>query len=70
MRLAHDRDVGMVYVYVQDPIPPGGVAQTISLAKPEAIGRDTFWLLNVDLDDRGRLVGVECSESAYGGSLP
>lgn len=54
MRVTHDRDTDMAYVYVKDPIEPGEAVRNI--AWPDGENMPAFIL---DLDAEGRLLGIE-----------
>ncbi|GHE33358.1 hypothetical protein GCM10017673_40370 [Streptosporangium violaceochromogenes] len=45
----YDPEAGATYVYLNGPIPPGGVARTVPL---EA-------LVNLDYGPDGRIIGIE-----------
>lgn len=45
----YDPQAGATYVYLDDPIPPGGVARTIEVDAT----------VNLDLDADGRVIGIE-----------
>lgn len=45
----YDPQAGATYVYLDGPIPPGGVART---AQVDA-------MVNLDLDADGRVIGIE-----------
>lgn len=48
-RYTHDVEVGATYVYLKHPIPDGGVARTVELKS----------MVNLDLDEDGRVIGIE-----------
>ncbi|MEV8639490.1 DUF2283 domain-containing protein [Streptosporangium sp. NPDC051023] len=45
----YDSEVGATYVYLNGPIPPGGVASTVEVDA----------MVNLDLDGDGRVIGIE-----------
>ncbi|MFE3455391.1 DUF2283 domain-containing protein [Nonomuraea sp. NPDC059194] len=49
-RWTYDPEAEAAYVYLRGPIPPGGVARTVSVDSP---------LVNLDLDESGRVIGIE-----------
>jgi uncharacterized protein YuzE len=59
MRVEYDQDVDAAYIYFVDDIPAPAVARTISI-DPQAING----MVNLDLDDRGRIVGLEVLDAS------
>jgi uncharacterized protein YuzE len=48
-----DRSADAAYIYIRD-VEPGGVAETVS-----GDGDHTRGMINLDYDEKGRLVGIE-----------
>ncbi|MGI5161361.1 DUF2283 domain-containing protein [Microbispora sp. CA-102843] len=46
----YDPEAGAAYVYLHGPIPPGGVAEMVTVDRP---------MVNLDLDENGRVIGIE-----------
>ncbi|WP_449060816.1 DUF2283 domain-containing protein [Planomonospora algeriensis] len=45
----YDPEAEAAYVYLHGPIPPGGVAETVTVDA----------MVNLDLDDSGKVIGIE-----------
>ncbi len=60
MRATYDPQVDMAYIYVQDNIPPGGVAKTIEVRNDK-----DHTLFVIDLDAEGKLLGIEVFSKKY-----
>ncbi|MFG1824780.1 DUF2283 domain-containing protein [Microbispora bryophytorum] len=48
----YDPEAGAAYVPLHGPIPPGGVAEMVTVDRP---------MVNLDLDENGRVIGIESS---------
>ncbi|MFE3455395.1 DUF2283 domain-containing protein [Nonomuraea sp. NPDC059194] len=46
----YDPEAEAAYVCLRGPIPPGGVARTVTVDGP---------MVNLDLDESGRVIGIE-----------
>ncbi|WP_084463574.1 DUF2283 domain-containing protein [Microtetraspora fusca] len=46
----YDPQAGAAYVSLHGPIPPGGVAEMVTVDSP---------MVNLDLDENGRVIGIE-----------
>jgi len=46
----YDAEAEAAYMYLRGPIPPGGVARTVTVDDA---------LVNLDLDESGRVIGIE-----------
>ena len=58
LRVTYDSEVDAAYIYFVPEIEPGGVAGTI----PVDAG-DHPWVINLDVDSDGRLLGIEVLEA-------
>lgn len=54
MRVTYDRSVDAAYIYLADPIEPGGAAFTYA-CDPNEVGG----MIHLDFSDTGRLLGIE-----------
>lgn len=55
MHITHDPEADAAYIYVRYPVAPGEVARTVPVDLPE----NCCGMVNLDLDEAGRLLGVE-----------
>jgi uncharacterized protein YuzE len=54
LRITHDPSVNAAYIYLAEEILPGGVARTVSVDPIDVRG-----IVNLDLDEDGRIIGIE-----------
>ena len=54
LRVTYDSVADAAYIYFVPDIQPGGVAKTV----PVGDGSEP-WMVNLDVDDHGRLLGLE-----------
>lgn len=54
LRMTYDPESDAAYIYITDPIEPGGVASGSTLNRP--LDRSA---VNADFDHEGRLLGIE-----------
>lgn len=54
LRVTYDDEANAAYVYLVPEIKEGGVARTVPVD-----GGDHPWMVNIDVDHEGRIVGLE-----------
>ncbi len=54
LRVTYDSEANAAYIYLVPEIEFGGVARTVPVD-----GGDQPWVVNLDVDSEGRLLGIE-----------
>ena len=60
LRVTYDSEANAAYIYFVPEIEPGGVARTVPVD-----GGDHPWMVNVDVDGEGRLLGIEVLDARH-----
>lgn len=59
LRVTYDDEVDAAYIYFTPDVPPGGVSRTVPVD-----GGDDPWMVNLDVDVDGRIIGLEVLDAA------
>ena len=59
LRISYDSAANAAYIQLVDEIPAGGVTRTVCIDPREIPG-----MVNIDLDDEGRIVGLEVLDAS------
>lgn len=57
--VTYDDEVDAAYIYFTPDVPPGGVSRTVPVD-----GGDDPWMVNLDVDVDGRIIGLEVLDAA------
>jgi uncharacterized protein YuzE len=59
LRVTYDEEANAAYIYLVPEIERGGVAGTVPVD-----GGDDPWMVNLDLDSDGRIIGLEVLDAS------